>query len=240
MLKKIKKEEDRCLNETERTIIEWLKKSPVAGVIVEPIQAEGGDKHATPYFFNKLQDICEKHGIAFIVDEVQTGLGCGKIWQHENWNLKKSPDFVTFSKKLQQAGFFSKPEFRAPQTYINFNTWLGDPIRVMQVETIVNTIEKDNLIKQNELVGIQLLNGLKLLAKKYPKIKNERGVGTFCAIDCESTEFRDKLIGELRNNGVESGGSGKLTIRFRPSLVFASKHCNILLNIFENTLKKLN
>lgn len=236
---KNRKEEDRCLGEVEKILNEWLKKSPVAGIIVEPVQAEGGDKHATSYFFNKLQDICEKYGVAFIVDEVQTGLGCGKVWAHENWNLKKSPDFVTFSKKLQQAGFFCKPEFRAAQTYRNFNTWLGDPIRLMQVETIVNVIQRDKLIEQNEQVGKHLLFGLKELQKKYPKILNARGIGTFCAIDCETTEFRDKLVAELRNNGVESGGSGKNTIRLRPSLVFGTKHANIFLNILESTLKKL-
>lgn len=238
-VEKNRKEEDRCLAETDKIITEWLNKSPVAGVVVEPVQAEGGDKHATPYFFNKLQDLCEKHGVAFIVDEVQTGLGCGKIWAHEHWNLKKSPDFVTFSKKLQQAGYFAKPEYRATQTYRNFNTWLGDPIRLMQVQTILDVIEKDNLMQQNEIVGKHLLAGLKDLSKKYPKILNARGIGTFCAIDCETTEFRDKLIAELRNTGVESGGSGKQTIRFRPSLVFGTKHANILLNIMESNLKKL-
>lgn len=46
---------------------------PVAGLIVEPIQAEGGDNHASPAFFQRLRDITKKHGVVMIVDEVQTG-----------------------------------------------------------------------------------------------------------------------------------------------------------------------
>jgi 4-aminobutyrate aminotransferase/(S)-3-amino-2-methylpropionate transaminase len=235
-----RKEEDRCLAELEKVIKDWAKKSPVAGVIVEPVQAEGGDKHATPYFFGRVREITEKHGIAFIVDEVQTGLGTGKIWAHEHWNLKSQPDIVTFSKKLQQAGYFAKPEFRPSQIYRNFNTWLGDPIRLMQVETILNSIEKYGLLDQSKRVGDYFGEGLKRIAKgSQGKILNPRGIGTFCAIDLPTTELRDGLISGLRNNGIECGGSGKTSIRFRPSLVFATKHADILLNALEANVKKI-
>jgi 4-aminobutyrate aminotransferase/(S)-3-amino-2-methylpropionate transaminase len=63
-----------------------VKGGPVAGLIVEPVQSEGGDNHATPFFFISLQALCMKHGASFMVDEVQTGLGaCGVIWCHEAW-----------------------------------------------------------------------------------------------------------------------------------------------------------
>jgi len=65
-----RKEEERCLEEVEKLIRTWHV--PVAGVIVEPVQAEGGDNHATPFFFQGLRDITRKLGVALIVDEVKT------------------------------------------------------------------------------------------------------------------------------------------------------------------------
>jgi len=235
-----RKEEDRCLTEVEKMINDWEKISPVAGIVVEPIQGEGGDNHATSYFFNKLQEITQKYGVAFIVDEVQTGCGAtGKFFAFEHWKLKSPPDIVTFSKKLQQSGLFSKPEFRVPTIYRNFNTWLGDPIRVLQIGVLIEEIEKHKLLEQVQVSGKTLLNGLSELQKKYSKITNSRGQGTFCAFDCESTEWREKLIQELRNKGIEIGGSGAKSIRFRPALIFGVKHVNIFLNAFETTLKQL-
>lgn len=102
-------EEDRkCLAEIEYLIEKYKKKDiPVAGVVIEPIQSEGGDNEASPEFFQCLQEICKKNGAALILDEVQTGGGpTGKFWCHEYFNLECPPDVVTFSKKMQMGGYF--------------------------------------------------------------------------------------------------------------------------------------
>ncbi len=71
-------EEDRCLLAVSSLIDSW--RLPVAGVIVEPIQAEGGDNTASKYFFQQLRKITKEKGVALIVDEVQTGGGpTGKV-----------------------------------------------------------------------------------------------------------------------------------------------------------------
>lgn len=84
---------------------------PVAGVIIEPIQAEGGDNHASPKFFQQLQRLTQKYGAALLIDEVQTGGGpTGKMWCHEHFNLDSPPDIVTFSKKMQMGGYYHSKE----------------------------------------------------------------------------------------------------------------------------------
>lgn len=71
-------EEDRCLARVEELIKTF--RVPVAGVVVEPVQAEGGDNTATPYFFQQLRAITKRLGVSLIVDEVQTGGGpTGKV-----------------------------------------------------------------------------------------------------------------------------------------------------------------
>nr|NVI72056.1 putative 4-aminobutyrate aminotransferase, mitochondrial-like protein [Cucujiformia] len=124
-----KAEDDKCLAEVEELIVKWNKKGcPVACVIVEPIQAEGGDHHASPDFFRRLQKITKKHGCAFMVDEVQTGCGStGRMWAHEFWDLTEPPDIMTFSKKMLLGGYFYSDSFRVQEPFRIFNTWMGDP-----------------------------------------------------------------------------------------------------------------
>jgi 4-aminobutyrate aminotransferase/(S)-3-amino-2-methylpropionate transaminase len=123
------------------------------------------------------------------MDEVQTGGGpTGLMWGHEHFNLKGSPDIVTFSKKMLTGGFYTKPELSPKQPYRIFNTWVGDPGKLILLDTVLQTIKKDNLLENTKKTGEVLLGGLKDLQKKYPGlVHSARGLGTFCAIDADST-----------------------------------------------------
>jgi len=231
------REEARCLEEVEKII--KTHKVPIAGLIVEPIQGEGGDNWASPTFFRGLRDITSRHGVAFIVDEVQTGVGAtGKFWAHEHWNLQTPPDVVTFSKKMQAAGFFHNLSLRAPQAYRNFNTWIGDPIRALQAGVIIKEIKEKNLLQNVEITGSYLKSGLNSLQSKYPSlVSNVRGLGTFLAFDLPTADHQTKFLATLREKGVEATGSGSSSIRFRPMLIFAPKHASIALEAIDDTLK---
>jgi len=122
-------EEQRALEQVEKTIKEWH--SPIAALIIEPIQSEGGDNHASPAFFRGLREITKRNGVLMIVDEVQTGVGStGTFWAHEKWGLAKGnePDIVTFSKKFQAAGWYFHDDKLIPnKPYRQFNTWYDIP-----------------------------------------------------------------------------------------------------------------
>ncbi|KAG0006892.1 4-aminobutyrate transaminase [Modicella reniformis] len=227
------KEEERCLAIAE----EKMKnaKSPIVALIVEPIQSEGGDNHASPRFFQGLRDLTKKYGIIMIVDEVQTGVGpTGHFWAHEAWNLTSPPDIVTFSKKFQTAGWFHGPELRADAPYRNFNTWLGDPVRVLQAKTILEEIESKDLVKNAAETGAYLKKELHVIENTYPKVISAvRGLGTFLAFDLPNPQERDVFVARLRLAGVNTGGCGPKSIRFRPMLVFQKRHADILLDAVE-------
>eukprot|EP01102_Stenamoeba_stenopodia_P013202 TRINITY_DN4253_c0_g1_i1.p1 TRINITY_DN4253_c0_g1~~TRINITY_DN4253_c0_g1_i1.p1 ORF type:complete len:505 (+),score=157.55 TRINITY_DN4253_c0_g1_i1:46-1560(+) len=233
-------EEAKCLAAVEEIIKTWPKK--VLGLIVEPVQAEGGDNYASDAFFRGLREITLKHNVTFIVDEVQTGGGStGKFWAHEHWNLSTPPDIVTFSKKLQAAGFFHNVDLRASEGYRNFNTWMGDPVRALELKTVVKEIKEKKLLDNVNTTGAFLKQGLQELAKKYPNwIANVRGRGTFLAFDTPSTDAQTKLVSAMRNNGVELGGCGERSIRIRPMLTFQPRHAAQLLEILEKTAKQLS
>uniref|UniRef100_A0A8D9AUG2 (S)-3-amino-2-methylpropionate transaminase n=1 Tax=Cacopsylla melanoneura TaxID=428564 RepID=A0A8D9AUG2_9HEMI len=236
-----KAEDDRCLAEVEDLITQYNKKGTfVAGVVVEPIQSEGGDNHGSNYFFQELQKISKKHGSAFLIDEVQTGGGpCGKFWCHELFNLPEAPDVVTFSKKMQLGGYYLKPEFVPQQAYRVFNTWMGDPGKVLLLKGIIETIQKENLIENVQKTGHILLGGLKDLQKQYGgMIHSARGRGTFCAIDTKDGPLRDVIVKGFKKRGIEIGVCGETAIRLRPALIFGPKHAEIFLSAFQSILKE--
>ncbi|RMZ91217.1 hypothetical protein DV736_g1539, partial [Chaetothyriales sp. CBS 134916] len=228
-----KAEVERCLFETEQAIRMFY--NPVAAIIVEPIQSEGGDNHAPAEFFQGLREITKRLDVVMIVDEVQTGVGAtGKFWAHEHWNLQDPPDIVTFSKKAQAAGYYyGNPELRPNKGYRQFNTWLGDPARALIFRAIIDEIDRLNLVDHTAVVGDYLYKGLETLANKYPdQFQNLRGKGqgTFIAFDHPE---RDQFLVRMRNAGVNIGGSGSQAVRLRPMLVFQKHHADILLDKLE-------
>lgn len=235
-------EDKRCLAEVEELFVKFKneKKVPVAGVIVEPIQAEGGDNHASPEFFQELQRITKKHGAALLLDEVQTGCGpTGKMWCHEYFNLESPPDVMTFSKKMQLGGYYHTEPLKPKQSYRVFNTWLGDPTKMIMLEAVLDTIQREKLLDRVTTVGDYMLKQLKCLEKEFSTLINSsRGRGTFIAFTCTSAELRDALIQKLLKQGIQIGGCGASSVRLRPALTFTEKHADIFLDALRCSLKQ--
>lgn len=231
------KAEADALAEVER-LIETYHLPPCA-VVVEPIQSEGGDNHASPAFFCGLREITKKHNVLLIVDEVQTGVGAtGKFWAHDHWDLPSPPDMVTFSKKAQTAGYyFGNPELRPNKPYRQFNTWMGDPSRAILFRTIIQEIERLDLVENTRNVGDYLYAGIERLAGQYPgEFMNlrGRGQGTFIAFD---SPRRDEFLKKGKRVGVNIGGSGERAVRLRPMLIFQKHHADMLLEAMEKIVK---
>nr|XP_027201378.1 4-aminobutyrate aminotransferase, mitochondrial-like [Dermatophagoides pteronyssinus] len=237
------REDDRCLTMVEELIEKYRHNGkPVAGMIIEPIQSEGGDYHGSKYFFQQLRKICTKYNVAMVIDEVQTGGGpTGKYWAHEHFEMEQPPDIVTFSKKMLIGGFYYRPMFRPDKPYRIFNTWLGDPSKLLLLDQVVKVVRKENLLKRIEETGDYLLKHLEQIQNQYPSIlMNARGVGTFCAIDFSTPELRDQAIRKLHQNGVHCGGSGTATLRFRTTLTFENRHVDQFVERFDRTLRSLS
>lgn len=208
--------------------------------MIEPIQSEGGDNHASPQFFRSLRDLCQKEKVLFIVDEVQTGVGAtGTFWAHEKWNLETPPDFVTFSKKFQAAGYYYRAELRPNVPYRIYNTWMGDPVRAMQAVAIVKEVEEKNLLANVRDVGPYVMQELEGIAgRSGGKVQNVRGEGTFIAFDMTDGAARDKFVTDMRNAGVNMGGCGERSMRLRPMLVFQKRHADMFLDRMEEVVGK--
>jgi L-lysine 6-transaminase len=231
------------LNITEAIIANPNK---VACIIIEPIQAEGGDNHFRDEFFVQLRKICDEHEVLLIFDEVQTGIGItGKMWAYEH--LPIVPDIISFGKKTQVCGVLANREkfdeiednvFKE-SSRIN-STFGGNFTDMMRFKLIMEVIEKENLLANAEKVGKYLLKGLQELEAKYPeKLSNARGKGLMCAIDVPSGEQREHLRNAVYNDGLILLVCGEKSIRFRPHLTVTEEEIQMALDRIEANINKI-
>ncbi|KAK3599279.1 hypothetical protein CHS0354_028634 [Potamilus streckersoni] len=237
-----KKEEESCLAQVQEIIEKYNKAGkPVAGIIVEPAQAEGGDNFATGHFFVGLQKIAKEFNSALMIDEVQTGCGAtGKFWAHEHFNLPEAPDIVIFSKKMMSGGFFYKDAFRPAEPFRIFNTWVGDPTKIILLGEVVKVIKEENLLDNVQKTGEYMMKGLKQLEKTSNGfVSRVRGLGSYGSIDFPDADKRDKVIHQLKQQGVNCGACGYKGLRFRPMLTLQKHHVDILLDRLNSVVKSM-
>lgn len=230
--------EVEALAEVEKIYSEWH--CPIAATIIEPILSEGGDVHCSAFFYQGLRDITKKHNSLLILDEVQTGLGAtGKLWAHEYFNLTSPPDLVTFSKKFQAAGFFyGNPQIMPKDASRMYNTWTGDPARVLIAEGLAKVIADYDLVAKTKEVGDYIFPKMEALQEKYPEMMmNLRGKnrGTFIGFDVPDAAFRAKFWKTALSVGLNIGGGHVRTVRLRPSLTFNKSHADVCVELLDKT-----
>jgi 4-aminobutyrate aminotransferase/(S)-3-amino-2-methylpropionate transaminase len=231
--------EEKCINQVEKQLDEHPE---VIGMIIEPIQSEGGDNHASAKFFKDLRMLAKRKGITFIVDEIQTGVySTGTKWAYEGWNLGEGnePDIVIFAKKAQVAGYFYRNEYMPPEMFQIHGTYQGDPFRIVLSNMIHDIIVEDNLIDNVKVQSEVIMNGLKDLKKKYSFIDNIRGKGLHMAYDpirMNNIDMMNKYI----ERGINIGSCGDAGIRLRPSLNVDIDSINTFLNVTEDIIQNVD
>jgi L-lysine 6-transaminase len=237
------------LKEIEKQAVADIEKAvdknpnDIAALIIEPIQGEGGDNHFRKEFFHELRRLCDEHEMMFIVDEVQSGVGLtGKMWAYQHFDFE--PDILAFGKKTQVCGIMVSSRVDEVKDNV-FNvvsrlnsTWGGNLIDMVRCQKYLEVIAEENLIKNAEVQGKRLLQGLEEIEKKYPhKISNARGRGLMCAFDLSTPKERDGLQSKLYANDLLVLTCGATTIRFRPPLTISSEEIDEALGILDKTVK---
>jgi L-lysine 6-transaminase len=240
-LEKVEKLEKQAVLQIKNAI----KSNPndIAALIIEPIQGEGGDNHFRKEFFLELRKICDDYDIMFIVDEIQSGVGLtGKMWAYENYDFK--PDIIAFGKKTQVCGMIANNRVDEIKDNV-FNissrlnsTWGGNLTDMVRCQKYLEVIHEENLIKNSEIQGKKLLDGLINLSNNFSDIiSNARGKGLMCAFDLKTSEKRDEFRKKIYNHGLVILGCGEKTIRFRPPLIISEEEIDKVLDILKITLK---
>jgi L-lysine 6-transaminase len=215
----------------------------IAGLIIEPIQGEGGDNHFRNEFFKALRTICDEAEILLLMDEVQTGIGLtGKFWAHGHFDAL--PDILCFGKKTQVCGVLAgrrldevRDNVFTEPSRIN-STFGGNLIDMVRCSAILKIIDRENLVDNACQRGRELLQGLELLSREFPEIiTNARGRGLMCAFDLEDGKARDAFRKKLLAEKLLLAGCGEKSIRFRPHLIITREEIQLILQILRKVLE---
>jgi len=230
----------------------------VSAIIIEPIQAEGGDNHFRGEFFKALRDITLNEDILLIYDEVQTGMGItGKMWGYQNFGEKAKPDILTFGKKFQVAGIIvskriDELEYNvfsdkvdeslgfAPGSNRLNSTFGGNLTDMVRATQYLKIMDEENLIENSRVMGEYILNKLTEICSKYPdKVDNMRGRGLMIAFDLNRPQLRDEVYNKIIDNGLLVLKCGRKSIRFRPHLDIDKKIADEGLEIVKKSFSQL-
>lgn len=215
----------------------------VSCIILEPIQAEGGDNHFRDEFFVSLRKICDDNDILLIFDEVQTGIAMtGTMWAFQQSVI--NPDIIVFGKKTQVCGILANKEKMNEVEHHVFtessrinSTFGGNFIDLLRFQLVLEIIEQENLVEHSKVAGQFLLDGLKKLEEKFPQdVFASRGKGLMCAFDLKDGETRNWLQGKLYEEGIIILTCGDKSLRFRPHLNVKNEELQLVLNKIDELL----
>ncbi len=230
----------------EKILGHILPADNVAGILVEPIQGEGGYVVPPPGFFPALRALCDRYGILLIADEVQSGVGrTGKMWAIENFGVE--PDVVCSAKGIA-SGFplgitFARKSVFSWKKGAHGNTYGGNPMACAASLATLELIE--NGYMQNAIeVGQYALQKLSEMKLRHPSIGEVRGLGLMIGVDFvkepgtnkASEEIRDRVVDEAFPRGLLLLGCGKSTIRIAPPLCITKSEIDEGLEIFEESI----
>lgn len=159
----------------------------VAAIIVEPVLGEGGFYVAPAEFMQALRAICDKHGIVFIADEIQTGFArTGRLFAMEHYDIE--PDLTTLAKSLgggfPLAAVVGKANIMdAPVTGGLGGTFAASPVSCAAGLAVIEVIKKEKLAQRANEVGSRLLRKLKQMQERFACIGDVRGLGAMIAIE---------------------------------------------------------
>jgi L-lysine 6-transaminase len=242
VLEQVKKEETMAIDQIKNAISQ--NPDDIAALIIEPIQAEGGDNYFRKEFFIELRTICDESDIMFIFDEVQVGVGItGKMWAHEYF---VKPDMMSFGKKMHVCGFISSTRIdETPDNVFHVpsrlnSTFGGNLIDMVRAARILEIIDEEHLVENARVVGEYLHKNLLALEKEYPElVHNVRGLGLFCAMDLDAHQNRELIKEKALGKGLMLIGCSDRTIRFRPPLNLSKAEVDEGIDIIRRCLKEM-
>ncbi len=196
----------------------------VAAIIVEPVQGEGGVIPAPAGFLSALRKIADESGAMLIADEIQTGIGrTGTFLACEHAGVK--PDAVALAKGLG-AGFpigamlcQARLENALPPGS-HGTTFGGNPLASRTALTVLEIIQRDDLVARSKAMGEALSQRLRALQEKHPNaVSQVRGLGLLQAIELDARLDAREVLAKLRDAGLLLTIAGGTSLRFAPPLI---------------------
>jgi 4-aminobutyrate aminotransferase/(S)-3-amino-2-methylpropionate transaminase len=240
-----------CARHLEDTFKRVVASEDVAAVIAEPVLGEGGFVAPPPEFFKILIEICHKHGVLFIADEVQSGFGrTGRLFASEHYGIE--PDLLVTAKSLggglPLAAVTGREEIMdAPGPGGLGGTFAGHPLSCAAALAVLDVFQGTHLLDRAQALGNQFQKRGREWQKKFPIVGDVRGLGAMRAIELvKSPQTRQPASDETKQVGkycyehgliTLSAGSYGNVIRVLVPLIATDEQMNEGLDVLEAALQ---
>jgi 4-aminobutyrate aminotransferase len=221
----------------------------VAAIVVEPIQGEGGYVIPPREFLQGLERLCRQHGILFMVDEVQTGMGrTGRWWASEHFGI--TPDILCVAKGIASGMPLGLTIARADlMTWppgAHASTFGGNPIALAAALATIRLLEREYLENARRM-GDYILKRLADWPARHRLVGEVRGLGLLIALELVrdkqtkemATTERDRAVEAAFRRGLLVLGSGKNVLRLMPPLMIDQEQADCALHILDEVLTEL-
>ncbi|MBL8664217.1 MAG: aspartate aminotransferase family protein [Candidatus Odyssella sp.] len=200
-----------------------------AGILVEPIQGEGGYSATPPGYLQGLRAICDEFGLLLMFDEVQTGNGrTGKLYAYDVYGV--APDIMATAKGLG-GGFpvgaclASAKAATGMIAGTHGSTFGGNPLAMAVGNAVLDVLTQPGFLDKVSATGKQLHAKLRELQKRHPRVFVEvRGLGLMAGLRCAEGVLSGDMVAKLREAGLLSIGAGENVVRLAPPLIIDDSH----------------
>lgn len=217
----------------------------VAAFYVEPIQGEAGVVVPDDNYLNKVHELCKKHNVLLICDEIQTGLArTGKMLASEHWNVK--PDMLVLGKALSGGVYPVSAVLTRDEVMLTIrpgehgSTYGGNPVACATAIAALEVLVDENLAENADAMGNVFRDSMRELHGRYSWITDVRGKGLLNAVEIDP-KFRVsalEICNRLRVGGLLAKPTHDNIIRFAPPLVITEEQmyegCAIIHQVFHN------
>ncbi len=242
---------DWCLDQLDFLFLSQSAPQETAAILIEPVLGEGGYVVPPAGFLNSLRELCDKHGILLIIDEIQSGFGrTGKWFAQEHFNV--TPDIMTVAKGIASglplSGVFSRLELMKKwQTGTHGGTYGGNVIACAAGVATIKAMRDEKMIENAQAQGSHLMNHLRRLQLDYPVIGDVRGLGLmvgveFRTVDRKPDKATTKAIVQAcfeRKLMLLNCGTYDNVIRWIPPLIVTEDQISEAIDIFADALKSI-
>ena len=214
-----------------------------AAVMLETIQGEGGVHTPNADYLKQVRELCDKHGALLILDEIQAGIGrSGKFFAYENYGIK--PDIVTLAKGLAGgvpigAFIVTDKVAAAFKPGDHGTTFGGNPLACAAANVVLDTVPKDEFLKNIQAVGKYFKDKLQELAKKYPKfIVDVRGEGLILGAELAGAEHGRDIVNDCLAKGLIINCTAGKVLRFIPPLIITTAQIDEAFAVMDEVIGK--
>jgi 4-aminobutyrate aminotransferase len=229
------------LDEIENRIFKRLAPADeFAAVIVEPIQGEGGYVVPEPGFLPGLRELCDRHGILLIADEVQSGAGrTGKMWAIQHWDVE--PDILLTAKGIGSGmpvgAMIAKDEVMSWGPGAHGSTYGGNPVALAALLETIRLLE-GGLVANAAIRGRELMDGLRPLADRFPGlVRDVRGKGLMIGIQFDSGDTAEAVQMQAFDRGLLVLEAGEDCVRLSPPLVVSEAEAATAVRLFATSVE---